>query len=67
MSGLVQRIKECLSIDSLPRAIVVDLIDRIEISETYSVDGKRNIDISIDYKFERTFEKEREPVGKSSV
>jgi len=62
MSGLVERIKECLTIDSLTRAIVVDLIDRIEVSETYDVNGEKNIDISIDYKFGRIFDEEKEPV-----
>ena len=60
MSGLVERIKECLTIDSLTRAIVVDLIDRIDVSETYSVDGERTVDISIDYKFGRILDEEKE-------
>jgi len=51
ISGYVKRIKECLSIDSLTRDIVVELIDKIEVSETYDTDGERNIDISISYKF----------------
>jgi len=62
ISVLVKRIKECLSIDTLTRAIVIDLIDKIEISETYSVDGEKNIDISIDYKFKHILDEEKEPV-----
>ena len=51
LSGWIKRIKECLTIDSLTRAIVVELIDRIEVSEIYNVDGEKNLDINISYKF----------------
>jgi len=51
LTAWINRIKECLTIDSLTRAIVVELIDRIEVSEIYSVDGEKNLDISIRYKF----------------
>jgi hypothetical protein len=37
----------------LTRAIVTELIDRIDVSEVYSVDGEKNLDISIHFKFER--------------
>jgi len=38
-------------------ALVVELIDRIEVSEVFSVEGEKNIDISVSYKFEHpTFE-----------
>jgi chaperonin cofactor prefoldin len=53
LSGWIKRIKECLTIDGLTRAIVVELIDRIEVSEIYNVDGEKNLDISISYKFGR--------------
>jgi len=53
LTGWINRIKECITIDGLTRAIVVELIDRIEVSEVYSVDGERNLDISISYKFDR--------------
>jgi len=51
MSGWISRIKECLTINDLTRSIVVELIDRIDVSEIYSVDGEKNLDISISYKF----------------
>ncbi|MCL2565343.1 MAG: recombinase family protein, partial [Defluviitaleaceae bacterium] len=47
----ITRVKECLTIDSLTRAIVVELIDRIEVSEVYDVDGEKNLDIAINYRF----------------
>jgi DNA invertase Pin-like site-specific DNA recombinase/chaperonin cofactor prefoldin len=53
LSGWINRIKECITIDGLTRAIVVELIDRIDVSEIYNVDGERNLDISISYKFDR--------------
>ena len=53
LSGWINRIKECITIDDLTRAIVVELIDRIEVSEIYDVDGERNLDIDIHYKFGR--------------
>ena len=52
LTSWVDRIKECLTIDRLTRAIVVELIDRIDVSEVYNVDGEKNLDISIRYKFE---------------
>ena len=51
LSGWINRVKECLTIDGLTRAIVVELIDRIEVSEIYSVDGEKNLDVSVVYKF----------------
>jgi hypothetical protein len=62
MGVLVKRVKECLTIDTLTRAVVVDLIDKITVSETYSVDGERNVDIDIVYKFGRIQDEEKEPV-----
>jgi hypothetical protein len=35
----------------LTRAIVVELIDRIEVSETYDMNGEKFLDINISYKF----------------
>jgi len=52
LTSWIDRIKSCLSIDNLTRAIVVELIDRIEVSEVFSVEGEKNIDISVSYKFE---------------
>ena len=51
LTGWVNRVKECLTIDSLTRAIVVELIDRIEVSETYDMNGEKFLDINISYKF----------------
>ena len=64
MSGLVQRIKDCLGIKALTREIVVELIDMITVSETYNADGESNIDIAIDYKFGHI---EKEPVESHSA
>ena len=60
LTGWINRIKECLTIDSLTRAIVVELIDRIEVSEAYSVGGEKNLDISISYKFGNIADNETE-------
>jgi chaperonin cofactor prefoldin len=51
MTGWINRIKECLAINNLTRAIVVELIDRIEVSEVYDVNGEKCLDINISYKF----------------
>jgi len=51
LTGWITRIKECLTIDTLTRAIVVELIDRIEVSEVYDADGEKNLDIAINYRF----------------
>jgi DNA invertase Pin-like site-specific DNA recombinase len=51
LSAWIERVKDCITIDSLTRQIAVELIDRIEVSETYSVDGKPNIDLHIVYRF----------------
>ena len=60
LSSWIKCIKECITINSLTRAIVVELIDRIDVSEVYSVNGEKNLDISICYKFGR-FNLTREP------
>jgi DNA invertase Pin-like site-specific DNA recombinase len=67
LSGWIARIKKCLEINTLTRAIAVELIDRIEVSEIYSIEdatnctkdgiindsksGTKNLDISISFKF----------------
>lgn len=51
LTGWITRIKECLTIDRLTRTVVVELIDRIEVSEVYDVDGEKNLDIAISYRF----------------
>ena len=59
LTGWVERIKECLNIDNLSRDVVVRLIDRIEVSQAYSIDGETNLDVSISYKFGRLSQKKR--------
>ena len=51
LTDWVKRVKECLTIDSLTRAVVVELIDRVDVSETYDRNGEKFIDINIAYKF----------------
>ena len=51
LSGWIARIKECLTIDTLTRAIAVEMIERIEVSETYNVGGEKTLDLEIFYKF----------------
>ena len=51
LTDWVKRIKECLTIDSLTRAVVVELIDRVVVSEIYDRNGEKFIDINIAYKF----------------
>ena len=48
----IAKIKKCVSIEKLTREIVVELIDSIEISEVYEVDGELQQDINITYRFE---------------
>jgi hypothetical protein len=47
----IKRIRKCISIDAVTRAIAVELIDRIEVSEEYDKDGEKYLDVSIFYKF----------------
>jgi len=51
LTGWITRIKKCLAIDSLARAIVVELIDRIEVSETYNANDEKFLNLDIFYKF----------------
>ena len=51
LTNWITRIKECLTIGSLTRPIVVELIDRVDVSETYDKNGEKFIDINIAYKF----------------
>jgi DNA invertase Pin-like site-specific DNA recombinase len=51
LSAWIERIKNCISIDSLTRQIVVELIDRIEVSEIYYVNGEATYDLKISYRF----------------
>ena len=47
----VEKIRQCISIDTLNRDILHELIDSITISESYKVGGKTQQDIIIKYKF----------------
>ena len=47
----IERIKACITIDSLTRQVVVGLIDRIDVEETCTEDGHPEIDLTIHYKF----------------
>lgn len=51
LTGWITRIRECLTIKTLTRALVVELIDRIEVGETYDNDRGKTINIEIFYKF----------------
>ncbi len=60
ISSWIAKIKKCLSLETLSREIVLELIERIEVSEVYERDGGEQQDINITYKFENTFsEKEK--------
>lgn len=47
----IERIKACISIETLTRTIAFELIDKIEISEEYDINSEKYIDVSIFYKF----------------
>ncbi len=60
ISTWIEKIKKCLSLETLSREIVSELIEKIEVSEVYERDGKEQQDINITYKFENAFpEKEK--------
>ena len=46
----VSKIKSCLQVETLTRAVVVELIDSIAVNEAV-IDGKKEYDINIQYKF----------------
>jgi DNA invertase Pin-like site-specific DNA recombinase len=72
LTAWVNRVKECLQLEELTRALVVELIDYIEVSDVSAVNEKgtsaRNCyDITIHYKFGiKTVKKEIEPTFTSS-
>jgi hypothetical protein len=47
----VAKIKECLAIETLTRAVVVEMVERIEVSETLGEDGKKSLEVAVWYKF----------------
>jgi hypothetical protein len=51
ISGLVDSLRKYVKIESLDRATVVELIDNITVSEQYVLDGTRQQDITINYRF----------------
>jgi hypothetical protein len=51
VTGWIERIKQCLSIETLTRAIAVELINRIEVSTEHEENGEKFLDIAIFYKF----------------
>jgi hypothetical protein len=51
ISALVDSLRKYVKIDSLDRATVVELIDSITVSEQYFLDGTRQQDITINYRF----------------
>ena len=52
ISSWVTKIRRCLSIESLTREIIVELIDSITVSDVYEIDGEPQQDINIVYRFE---------------
>jgi len=51
LTGWIKKVRNCLSIESITRAIAVELIEKIVVSEQYEESGEQYIDISIFYKF----------------
>jgi len=59
IASWIYQIKKCLSIETLTHELVVELIDSIEISDVYEVDGEPQQDIKITYRFENLSSKEK--------
>ena len=59
ISGWVKKIKKFLTIETLTREIILDLIDSIEVSEVYISDGEKHQDIKITYRFGEIEKKEK--------
>ena len=59
VSAWVSKIKRCMSIETLTRELVVELIDTIEISDVYEIDGQPQQDINITYRFENISNKDK--------
>ena len=64
ITAWISKIRQCLSIETLNRELVVELIDSIEISDVYEIDGQPQQDISITYRFENLSGKDRKGKGK---
>ena len=52
ITAWIKKIKKCLSVENLSRTIVVELIDSIEVSEVYKINGEAHQDINIKFKFQ---------------
>ena len=61
MAGFSLDKNTCITIDSLTRAIVVELVENVVVSQIYEADGEKNLDISISYKFGYLAQKAKEP------
>jgi hypothetical protein len=58
ISGWVEKIKRCLSIETLTREMAVEMISSITVSEPYTNEnGKVHQDVKITYRFENIKEK----------
>ena len=58
ISGWVEKIKGYLTIETLTREIVLELIDSIEVSEVYFLENERHQDIKVTYRFGEIEKKE---------
>jgi len=51
ITAWVSKIKECISLNTLDRPTLIELVEGITVSETYKVDGEKRQDVTIKYKF----------------
>lgn len=51
LTSFISKIKKCLSLEALNRAMVVELIDTIEVSNVYELNGEKQMDLKIKFKF----------------
>jgi len=51
LTGWIKKVRDCFTIDTITRAIAVELIEEIVVSEKYEDNGEQHIDVSILYKF----------------
>lgn len=49
----IGKIKKCISMETITREIIVELIESIGVSEAYMKNGKKCYDIDILYRFEK--------------
>ena len=60
ITAWIKKIKKCLSVENLSRTIVVELIDSIEVSKAYTMNGEAHQDINIKFKFQDCKRKKKE-------